>query len=68
MAVAYGPTSCSSGLVPKSKLLHNPKAQYGFVPKLSPHGGKNIALRAKKPFFTLTITSMLKGPMVSKKT
>ena len=49
MAVAFGPTSCSSGLVPKSELLHSPEAQYGFVPKHSHHGGKNIALRAKKP-------------------
>ena len=49
MAVAFGPTSCSSGLVLKSKLLHSPEAHYGFVPKLSLHGGKNIALRAEKP-------------------
>ena len=49
MAVAFGPTSCSSGLVPKSKLSHSPEAQYGFVPKHSLHGGKNIALRAEKP-------------------
>ena len=48
MAVAFGPASCSSGLVLKSKLLHSPEAQSGFVPKHSPHGGKNIALRAKK--------------------
>jgi len=48
-AVAFGPTSCSSVLVPKSKLSHSPEAQYGFVPKHSLHGGKNIALRAKKP-------------------
>ena len=48
MAVAFGPTSCPSGLVPKSKLLHRPETQYGFVPKHSLHGGKNIALRAKK--------------------
>ena len=48
MAVAFGPTFCSSGLVPKSKLLHRPKAQYGFVPKHSLHGGKNTALRAEK--------------------
>ena len=48
MAVAFGPTFCPSSLVPKSKLLHSPEAQYGFVPKLSPHGGKNLALRAKK--------------------
>jgi hypothetical protein len=48
MAVACGPTSCPSGLVPKSKLLHSPKAQYGFVPKsafmvakTSPFGLKN---------------------------
>jgi len=53
MAVAFGPTSCSSVLVPKSKLLHSPEAQYGFVPKLSPHGGKNLALRAKKPYLAV---------------
>lgn len=51
MAVAFGPTSCSSVLVPKSKLLHRPETQYGFVPKHSLHGGKNIALRAEKPYF-----------------
>ena len=49
IAVAFGPTSCSSVLVLKSKLLHSPEAHYGFVPKLSLHGGKNIALRAEKP-------------------
>jgi len=52
-AVAFGLTSCSSGLVPKSKLLHNPEAQYGFVPKLSHHGGKNTALRAEKPYLAM---------------
>ena len=62
-SVAFGPASCSSGLVPKSKLLHDPDVQYGFVPTLdlwslatigtqehSLHGGKNIALQAEKPF------------------
>ena len=48
MAVAFGPTFCPSSLVPKSKLLHSPEAQYGFVPKHSLHGGKNPALRAEK--------------------
>ena len=48
-AVAFGPSSCPSGLTPKSKLLRNPEAQYGFVPKHSHHGGKNTALRAEKP-------------------
>ena len=48
MAVAFGPTSWAFGLVPKSELLHRPEAQYGFVPKHSSHGGKNIALRAEK--------------------
>ena len=47
-SVAFGPMSCSPGFVPKSTLLHNPEAQYGFVPKHSLHGGKNTALRAKK--------------------
>ena len=52
MAVAFGPSSCSSALVPKSKLLHSPEALSGFVPKHSLHGGKNIALRAKKTIFS----------------
>ena len=53
MAVAFGPTSCSSVLVPKSKLLHRPETQYGFVPKHSLHGGKNTALRAEKPYLAM---------------
>jgi hypothetical protein len=52
-AVACGPTSCPSGLVPKSKLSHSPEAQYGFVPKHSLHDGKNLALRAEKPIFAM---------------
>jgi len=51
-AVAFGPTSCPSGLVLKSELLHSPEAQSGFVPKHSRHGGKNIALRTEKPIFS----------------
>jgi len=58
-AVAFGPTSCSSGLVPKSKLLHSPADQYGFVPKHSLHGGKNLALRAEKPFFSEALFLLL---------
>ena len=50
MAVAFGPTSCLFGLVPKSKLLHSPETKYGFVPKHSLHGGKNLALWAEKPY------------------
>ena len=53
MSLAFGPTSCSSGLVPKSELLHSPAAQYGFVPKHSHHGGKNPALRAEKPIIAM---------------
>ena len=52
-AVAFGPSSCPSGLTPKSKLLRNPEAQYGFVPKHSHHGGKNPALRAEKPIIAM---------------
>jgi hypothetical protein len=52
MAAAFGPASCSFGLVLKSELLHSPEAQSGFVPKLSRHGGKNLALRAEKPLFS----------------
>ena len=40
MAEAFGSTSCTSALMPKSKLLHRSESQYGFVPKLSYHGGK----------------------------
>ena len=57
-SVAFGPTSCSSGLVPKNKFLHSPEAQYGFVPKLSLHGGKNPALRAEKPFLAKRCISL----------
>ena len=59
MSVAFGLTSCSSVLVPKSKLLHRPETQYGFVPKHSHHGGKNIALRAEKP--SLAMRSFFSG-------
>ena len=52
-AVAFGLTSCSSGLVAKSKLLHRPETQYGFVPKHSLHGGKNTALRTEKPYLAM---------------
>ena len=48
MSVAFGPTSCSSGLVPKSKLLQRPESHDGFVPKHCHHGGKNHALQAKR--------------------
>ena len=41
MAEAYGPTSCTSGLASESELSRWPKVHYGFVPKLSHHGGKN---------------------------
>ena len=52
-AVAFGPSSCPSGLTPKSKLLRNPEVQYGFVSKHSHHGGKNPALRAEKPIIAM---------------
>ena len=61
MSEAYGPTCCSFGLVPESKLSHHPKDQYGFVPKLSHHGGKYIALRAKKTCVTNNSTIIAKG-------
>ena len=40
VAEAYGSASCTSALMPESKLSHKPEAHYGFVPKLSRHGGK----------------------------
>ena len=48
MAVAFGPSSCSSGLTPKSKLLRNPEAQFGFVPTHSHHGGNELPLMYKQ--------------------
>ena len=58
MAVAFGPTSCSSGLVPKSKLLHSPEAQYGLVPKHSHHGGKNTAYAKKRTCLTINLKQL----------
>ena len=51
MAEAYGSSYCAFGLVPASKLSHRPQAHYGFILKLSHHGGKNTALRAKNRFY-----------------
>ena len=48
MAEAYGPTSCSSGYVLKSKLLHYPESQYGFILKLCHQSAKTIALTRLK--------------------
>ena len=45
MAEACGSTSCTSALVPESKLSHRSESQYGFVPKLSHHGGKTEKTR-----------------------
>ena len=42
-AEAFGLTSCSSSLVPESKLSHRSEAQYGLVPRLSHHEWKNPA-------------------------
>ena len=53
MTETYGLTFCSSLLVLKSKLLHRLKAQHGFVQNHSRHNGKNIALRAEKPYHTI---------------
>ena len=51
MSEAFGPTCCSFGLVSESKLSHCPKAQYGFVPKLSHHAGnKHRLFKPKKHF------------------
>ena len=33
MAELFELSSCTSGLVPESKLSHKPQAQYGFVPR-----------------------------------
>ena len=48
MAEAYGPTSCPSGYVLKSKLLHYPESQYGFILKLCHQSAKTIALTRLK--------------------
>ena len=41
MSELFELSSCTSGLVPESKLSPGPQAQYGFVPKLSHPSGKN---------------------------
>ena len=42
-------SSCTYGIAPESELSHQPQVQYGFVPKLSRHCGKNIvSLRSTK--------------------
>ena len=41
MAELFELSSCTSSLVPESILSHKSQAQYGFVPKLSHHSGKN---------------------------
>ena len=41
MAEACGLTSCPSGIVLKSTLLHNSEVQYSLAPKLSHHSGEN---------------------------
>jgi hypothetical protein len=40
MSVVFDLTSCTFGLASESKLSRRLKVQYGFVPKLSHHGGK----------------------------
>ena len=52
MAEAFGLTSCSSSLALESELSRRPEVQYSLTFKLSHHGGKNTALRAKKPVDT----------------
>ena len=47
MAEACGWASCTSYLVPESKLSHNSEAQYGLVPRLSHHGGKTTRFALK---------------------
>ena len=48
MADAYGLKCCPSDHAPKSELSRRSKDHHSFVPKLNHHGGKTIALRAKK--------------------
>ena len=47
MAEALGLSSCPSGFALKSKLLHKPQVQYGFVSKLSHHGGKTAKTESR---------------------
>ena len=45
-ALSYRPVT----IVPESKLSHMASVHYGFVPKLSHHGGKNPRFALKKLF------------------
>jgi len=42
-ALSYWPVT----IVPESKLSHMATAHYGFVPKLSHHGGKTVKTESK---------------------
>ena len=42
MAEAYRPDVLSFRPVPESELSDSPQVHHGFLPKLSPHSGKNI--------------------------
>ena len=48
MAELFELSYCPSSHVPENKFSHRLKEHYGFVPKLSHHGGKTIALWAEK--------------------
>ena len=63
-AEAFGPTCWASGLASESELSRRPQAQHGLVPKLCPHGGKNTALRAKKPMMAVRGNSVESSRMV----
>jgi len=58
MAEAYGPTSCSSGFVPKSTLLPKPEGQYGLLPKLSRHAWQKHRFRSKTAAATTLVPLM----------
>ena len=60
MSKAFSLTSCISGLASESSLSRSPETQYGFVPKLSHHGGKTSRFALKNRFEIGTAMSSIK--------
>ena len=59
VALSYWPVT----IVPKSKLSHLATAHYGFVPKLSHHGGKTEKTKLRTTKVVILVFRLAK-PMV----
>lgn len=64
LSEAYGPTSCTYGIVPESTLSHKPEVQNGFVPKLSQHEWQKPSPFGLKNIITTRSRFYLFSPLV----